>query len=81
MRMVTEKKKGKLEEDEDEPTETFDEYQMRVNAFVATHLAVASSSKRDSYKDAQVYQERKAVIHEFLKTTLTKKCQNPTCGA
>lgn len=77
-----EKKKGRLEEDDDdEPGETFEDYQMRVNAFVAAHLAGASSSKRDDYKDTQVYQERKAVIHEFLKATITKKCQNPSCGA
>lgn len=79
---VTSEKKGKLEaDDDDEPTETFEDYQMRVNAFVAAHLAGASSSKRDNYKDTQVYQERKAVIHEFLKATITKKCQNPSCGA
>lgn len=81
LRIVTEKKAGKLEEDDDEPTETFEDYQLRVNAFVAMHLASASSSKRDNYKDGQVYQERKAVIHEFLKATITKKCQNPGCGA
>lgn len=79
---VTSEKKGKLEEEnDDEPTETFDDYQMRINTFVAAHLASASSSKRDDYKDGQVYQERKAVIHEFLKATITKKCQNPSCGA
>lgn len=84
LRVVTEKK-GRLEGDDDdgddEQTETFDDYQMRVNAFVAAHLAGASSSKRDDYKDGQVYQERKNVIHEFLKATISKKCQNPTCGA
>lgn len=82
LRIVSEKK-GKLEEedDDDEQTETFDNYQMRVNAFVAAHLAGASSSKRDDYKDGQVYQERKNVIHEFLKATISKKCQNPSCGA
>ena len=79
---VTTEKKGKLEgEDDDEPTETFDDYEMRVNTFVAANLAGASTSKRDDYKDTQVYQERKAVIHEFLKATITKKCQNPSCGA
>lgn len=77
---VTSEKKGKLEGDEDdEPTETFEDYELRVKTFVAAHLAGASSSKRDNYKDGQVYQERKAVIHEFLKATLTKKCQS--CGA
>ena len=58
LRVVTEKK-GRLEgnddDGDDEQTETFDDYQMRVNAFVAAHLAGASSSKRDDYKDGQVW--------------------------
>ena len=80
---VTNEKKGKLEaaEDDDEPVETFEDYELRVKAFVAMHLTNASSSKRDNYKDVQVYQERKNVIHEFLKATIAKKCQNPSCGA
>jgi ribosomal protein S3AE len=79
---VTNEKKGRLEtEDDDEQVETFDDYELRVKAFVAASLASASSSKRDDYKDGQVYQERKTVIHDFLKAAITKKCQNPSCGA
>ena len=79
---VSSQKKGRLEEEsEDVPVESFEDFERRVNTYVALHLASASSSKRDDYKDGQVYQERKAIIHEFLKTTIMKKCQNPNCGA
>ncbi|KAI0089112.1 beta and beta-prime subunits of DNA dependent RNA-polymerase [Irpex rosettiformis] len=79
---ITSQKKGRLEEDGDEdPAESFEAFEARLEAFVAIYLASASSSKRDDYKDGQVYQERKAVIHEFLKTAVSKKCQNPNCGA
>lgn len=82
LQVGTQKKKGKLEEeDEDEPSESFDEYEKRVNTYVAVHLASASSSKRDNYKDGQVYEERRQVIHNFMKATLSKKCQNPNCNA
>ena len=78
----TQKKKGKLEEEkDDEPEESFADYEKRINAYVALHLASASSSKRDSYKDTQVYEERRQVIHEFMKTIIGKKCRNPACGA
>ena len=71
-----------LEEDADEdPAEAFEEFEARLQTYVAFTLASASSSKRDDYKDGQVYQERKSVIHEFLKTAVSKKCQNPNCGA
>ena len=74
--------RGKLEEDEeDEPEESFEDYEKRVNTFVAVHLSRASSSKRDEYKAAQVFEERRQVIHDFLKTVLLKKCKNPNCGA
>ena len=83
LRVTGEKKSGKLEaqDEDDEQVETFEDYELRVKTYVAAHLVGASSSKRDDYKDGQVYQERKAVIHEFLKATITKKCQNPGCGA
>lgn len=75
-------KPGRLEEDEEEdPAESFESFEKRLNTIVALHLASASSSKRDNYKDGQVYQERKTVIHDFIKTAISKKCQNPNCGA
>ena len=75
------KSKGKLEEEEDEPEESFEDYEKRVNTFVAVHLSRASSSKRDDYKSAQVFEERKQVIHEFLKMVILRQCKNPNCGA
>ena len=76
------KKKGKLEEEEEEePEESFDDYEKRVNAFVTIALATASSSKRDDYKSGLVFEERRQVIHEFMKTILLKKCKNANCGA
>lgn len=82
MNITSDKKKGRLEEDADEdPAESYEAFEARLQAFVAIVLTSASSSKRDDYKDGQVYQERKAVIHDFLKTAVSKKCQNPNCGA
>jgi hypothetical protein len=82
MNVSSSQKKGRLEDEEDEgPAETFEAFEQRLNTFVAIYLTSASSSKRDDYKESQVYQERKAVIHDFLKTTVSKKCQNPNCGA
>ena len=83
LRLNTQKisKGGEGEDDDEEPAESYEAFEMRVNAYVAAHLATASSSKRDSYKDGLVYQARKDVIQEFLKTAITKKCQNPNCGA
>ena len=75
------KKKKRLEGEEDEPEESFELYEKRIQGFVAVHLASASSSKRDTYKAAQVFEERKQVIHDFMKTTLLTKCKNPNCGA
>jgi hypothetical protein len=60
--------------------ESFQEFMMRVNLYVAVHLSRASNSKRDHYKDALVYQARKELINEFMKVTLVKKCQNSDCS-
>ncbi len=76
----TKKKRGADEED-DEPTESYEAYEQRINLYVAAHMATASSSKRDAYKDGLVYQARKDVIQDFIKTTMTRKCQNPNCNA
>jgi hypothetical protein len=82
------KKKSGVEEESDEddadempdvPDETPEQFIMRVNLYVAVHLSRASSSKRDDYKDGLVYQTRKDLINEFLKTTLLNKCQNADC--
>ncbi|KAG2154984.1 uncharacterized protein EDB93DRAFT_1130600 [Suillus bovinus] len=69
------------DDDEDSRNETIPELESRVNLFVTVHLSKASGSKRDHYKDSLVYQARKDLIQEFLKTTITKKCSNEGCGA
>lgn len=78
-------KSKQSDEDEDgdgTAVEDIDDFAMRVELWVQNHLrSAASSSKRDSYKDGLVYQERKDVVHEFLKSTQRKKCGNPSCGA
>ena len=75
-------KKGRgAEEDDDEPAETYEAYEQRLNLYVAAHMATASTSKRDAYKDGLVYQARKDVINDFIKTTMMKKCQNTNCNA
>ena len=68
-------------EEEIESVETIEAFQHRVNLYVALQLQKASTSTRDSYKDEQVYQMRKEVISDFLKTTILKQCKNPDCGA
>ena len=77
-------KKGRLTDDDledNDELESFEAFEKRVNSYVALHLTGPSTSKRDDYKEHQVYQERKAIIQEFMKTTLSKKCQNSNCGA
>ncbi|THH26811.1 hypothetical protein EUX98_g7375 [Antrodiella citrinella] len=62
--------------------EDIENFEARVELWVQSHLrSAASTSKRDGYKDGLVYQERKAVIHSFLKITQSRKCSHPTCGA
>ena len=77
----TTKKSRGVEDEDDEPTETYEAYEQRINLYVAAHMATASSSKRDAYKDNLVYQARKDVINDFIKTTMTRKCQNTNCNA
>ncbi|KAI0775964.1 beta and beta-prime subunits of DNA dependent RNA-polymerase [Trametes elegans] len=81
MHYQTKKSRRSEEDDEDEPAESYEAFEQRVNLYVAAHLATASGSKRDSYKDGLVFQARKEVINDFIKATMTKKCQNPNCGA
>lgn len=69
------------DDDEDSRDETIPELEGRVNLFVMVHLSKASGSKRDHYKDNLVYQARKDLIQEFLRSTITKKCSNEGCGA
>lgn len=66
---------------EDTVIEDIGSFAMRLELWVQNHLRSASSSKRDNYKDGHVYQERKTVIHEFIRSTHRKKCTNPSCGA
>ena len=80
--------KAKQTEDHEEDdaegavVEDIDNFAMRIELWVQNHLrSAASSSKRDSYKDQSVYQERKAIIHEFIKSTQRRKCAHPSCGA
>ncbi|KAH9943303.1 beta and beta-prime subunits of DNA dependent RNA-polymerase [Epithele typhae] len=67
--------------DDEDPTESYDAYEQRINLYVAAHLTTASGSKRDAYKDGLVYQARKDVIHDFVKASMTRKCQNESCRA
>lgn len=63
------------------PDETSKEFEARINLFVHIHLIHASGSKRDHYKHGLVYQARKHLITDFLKSTILKKCQNEDCSA
>lgn len=69
------------ESEDGEPGETIEAFAARLEIFVRLTLSRASGSKRDSYKDSLVYQARRDVIMDFLKTAITKKCNSPSCGA
>jgi len=62
------------------PDESQQDFIQRINIYVTLHLGRASSSTRDSYKDGLVFQAKKDITNEFLKSTLLKKCQNSDCG-
>ena len=68
-------------DDNDAPEESPEAFQQRVDLFVSVHLARASTSKRDHYKDTLVYQTRKNLITEFFKATIMRKCNNNGCHA
>lgn len=65
---------------DDVPDEKPHEFIARVNLYVAVHLSRAPTSRRDDYKDGLVFQTRKELIQEFLRTTLSSKCHNNDCG-
>lgn len=67
-------------DDEEDEEETEEVFLKRLDKFVQGQLSKASGSRRDDYKDALVYQARKDLITDFLKSTITKKCQNLDCG-
>ncbi|KIY49422.1 RNA polymerase I largest subunit [Fistulina hepatica ATCC 64428] len=65
----------------DDREETVDNYITRIRKYVEYALHSAPASTRDQYKDGLVYQARKEVIHDFLRSTALKKCQKSDCGA
>ncbi|KAI9448093.1 beta and beta-prime subunits of DNA dependent RNA-polymerase [Lactarius indigo] len=73
------KNKDPISGDEIE-TETLEAFEQRVQAFVQLNLLRASGS-RDNYKHSLVFQARKDLIQDVLKTSLINKCQNSGCGA
>lgn len=68
------------EEEPEVPDESPSEFIARLNLYVAIHLARSPKNNRDSYKDGLVYQARKDLINEFLKSCMLKKCQNGDCS-
>jgi hypothetical protein len=65
------------DEDEDESSDSFI---TRLREYVQGHLSRASGSRRDNYKDHMVYNVRKELIQEFLRSTILTKCHNDECG-
>lgn len=72
-------KLASVDASEDSQDETVEEFEKRLVLYVTIHLARASSSKRDHYKNELVYQARKEVILDFLRIAIAKTCHN--CGA
>lgn len=73
--------KAEGQDDEDVADESLAEFEKRLNLFVYFHLKSDPESRRDRYKDGQVFQARKRIIAEFLKVSMFKKCQNDSCHA
>lgn len=68
--------------EEDAATETVEDSEKRIDQYVRIHLS-KSSARRGDYKDGPVYQARKKVIEEFIKTAQSnsRRCSRPECGA
>lgn len=67
-------------ESTEEPAETIEEYKGRLETWVRVCLARNKGMDRDEYKRSGiVFDRRKKVVHEFLKSLNKKKCQR--CGA
>jgi len=76
MQLRTQRNKDSEEEFSRESPQAFI---ARINLYVAIHLA-RTPNNTHSYKDTLVYQTRKDLINEFLKSCILKKCQNSDCG-
>ncbi|TFK55537.1 beta and beta-prime subunits of DNA dependent RNA-polymerase [Heliocybe sulcata] len=80
IRRATRRKGDADDDDNDEVSEeSIESFEWRVSAYVQTILLTRQGRTRDDYKDPAVYQARKDLMLDFLKGTITKKCQN--CGA
>lgn len=66
--------------EDDEDDESSESFIVRLQEYVQTHLNLASGSRRDNYKDHMVYNVRKELIQEFLRSTILTKCHNDECG-
>ena len=76
---LNQKRKGK----EGATTESVEDFEKRLERYVQIHLSRASSARRGDYKDGPVYQARKQVIDQFIKTahSNSRHCSRPQCGA
>lgn len=74
------KEEGETMEDDDSE-ETIADFEKRINLFVLVQIRQFSNRTRDSYKDGLVFQARKAVLADFFREVMLKKCQKPGCGA
>lgn len=76
-------KAQKLDEQGDDTGETAEEYRQRIWKIMGNMVKAARREgrkvDRDSYKDAICFDKRKALVAEFLKLSMKKKCSN--CGA
>ena len=82
LRIRSRKQVNDDDDDEEEVAEESEEkFEKRVHLYAVLMLQRASGSKRDNYKDSLVYQTRKDLIVDFLKSAIVKKCQNANCSA
>lgn len=77
---VEEEEEEEEVDEEEVESETLDGFCARINLYVLVNCSRASGSKHPTHKDALVYQTRKDLINEFLKSAILNKCQNEDCG-
>ena len=75
------KEEGEAAGLDDDEEETIADFEKRINLFVLVQIRKFANRTRDSYKDGLVYQARKAVLADFFREVMLKRCQKPGCGA
>lgn len=74
-------KTKKSGDEEDVVDEQVGQFETRMNLYVYWHLQHSGSSYSGHIQDDLIYQTRKDVMTEFLRSTMLTRCQNVDCRA